>query len=249
MDDLMNFGTLTSEMVEFLRVCVIARKNMIVSGGTGSGKTTFLNVLSAFIPEGERIITIEDAAELKLRQRHWASLEARLPNIEGKGAVTVRDLFRNSLRMRPDRIIVGECRGNETPDMLQAMNTGHDGSLTTMHANSTHDVLSRLDSMVLMSGVELPVRSIREQIASAIHLIIHTARLSDGSRKVMCITEVTGLVDETHIGLKDIFVFRQTGVGKFGQVLGNFEPTGFIPTFIEDLRVRRIELPDEIFKK
>ncbi len=249
MDDLIRFGTLTSEVAEFLRACVMARKNMIVSGGTGSGKTTLLNVLSAFIPEGERIITIEDAAELKLKQRHWASLEARPPNIEGKGAITVRDLFRNSLRMRPDRIIVGECRGNETPDMLQAMNTGHDGSLTTIHANSTRDVLSRLDSMVLMSGVELPVRSIREQIASAVQLIIQTARLNDGSRKIMCITEVTGMVDETHIGLKDIFVFRQTGIGKDGQVLGKFEPTGFIPTFIEDLRVRGIELSDEIFKK
>lgn len=248
-ETLMKFNTLSSSMSEFICACVMARKNMIVSGGTGSGKTTVLNALSAFIPDNERIITIEDAAELRLSQEHWARLESRPPNIEGKGAVTIRDLFRNTLRMRPDRIIIGECRGAETLDMLQAMNTGHDGSMTTIHANSTHDVLSRLDSMILMSGVELPIRAIREMIASAIDIIVHTARLSDGSRKITQITEVTGMSDELHVGLKDIFVFKQTGVDAQGRVLGSFEPTGFIPSFIEDIRVRGIKLSDDVFKK
>ena len=248
-DALMKFGSLNSEMAEFLKACVISRKNIIVSGGTGSGKTTALNVLSAFIPSNERIITIEDAAELKLSQEHWGRLESRPPNIEGKGAITIRDLFRNTLRMRPDRVIIGECRGAETLDMLQAMNTGHDGSMTTVHANSTQDVLSRLDSMILMTGTELPVRAIREMIASAVDLIVHTSRLSDGSRKVIQITQITGMKDEMHIGLQDIFSFRQTGVDSQGKVLGNFEPSGFIPTFIEDIRVRGIKLSDDIFKK
>jgi pilus assembly protein CpaF len=210
-------------MRDFLRASILVRKNIIVSGGTGSGKTTVLNVLSAFIPSDDRIITIEDAAELKLKQEHWVRLESRPPNIEGKGAVTIRDLFRNSLRMRPDRIIIGECRGAETLDMLQAMNTGHDGSLTTIHANSTHDVLSRLDSMILMSGVELPIRAIREMIASAIDLIIHTARLSDGTRKIVQITELTGMKDETHVDLRDIFIFRQSGIDAQSSVLGRFQ--------------------------
>ncbi|MEK6654343.1 MAG: CpaF family protein, partial [Thermodesulfobacteriota bacterium] len=234
-DSLQKFGSLNAEMAEFIRACVISRKNIIVSGGTGSGKTTVLNILSAFIPDNERIITIEDAAELKLSQEHWGRLESRPQNIEGRGAITIRDLFRNTLRMRPDRIIIGECRGAETMDMLQAMNTGHDGSMTTVHANSTHDVLSRLDSMILMAGVELPIRVIREMIASAVDVIVHTARLSDGSRKVTQITEITGMKDEMHIGLQDIFSFRQTGIDSQGKVLGNFEPSGFIPTFIEEV--------------
>ena len=246
--DLLRLGSMTEAMRDFLSASVAARKNMIVSGGTGSGKTTALNVLSTFIPSNERILTIEDAAELRLKQEHWVRLESRPPNIEGKGAITIRDLFRNCLRMRPDRIIIGECRGAETLDMLQAMNTGHDGSMTTVHANSTHDVLSRLDSMILMSGSELPVRAIREMIASAIQVIIHTARLPDGTRKVMQITELTGMIDDIHIGLKDIFFFKQTGINREGKVLGGFEPTGYIPSFVEDIRLRGIPLSDDIFK-
>jgi len=247
-EELVQYNSLSKEMGDFLKAAVLSRKNMIVSGGTGSGKTTVLNVLSSFIPDNERIITIEDAAELKLDQNHWVRLESRPPNIEGRGAITIRDLFRNTLRMRPDRIIVGECRGMESIDMLQAMNTGHDGSLTTIHANSTHDVLVRLDSLILMSGVELPLRSIREMIASAIHLIVHTARLSDGSRKVVAITEITGMMDDTHIGLKDIFSFKQEGLDEDGNVLGKFVPTGYIPSFFEDMKVRGIPLTADIFK-
>lgn len=248
-DTLFKFNSIDKAMSEFIRACVLSRKNIIVSGGTGSGKTTVLNVLSAFIPEGERIITIEDAAELKLSQEHWARLESRPPNIEGRGAITIRDLFRNTLRMRPDRIIIGECRGAETMDMLQAMNTGHDGSMTTIHANSTRDVLSRLDSMILMSGVELPVMAIREMIASAINIIVHTARLPDGSRKIMQVTEITGMSDDMHIGMRDIFSFKQTGLDGQGKVLGRFEPSGNLPSFIEDIRLRGIALSDDIFKK
>jgi pilus assembly protein CpaF len=248
MNDLLQLNTLTKNMADFLQACVLSRKNIIVSGGTGSGKTTVLNILSAFIPANERIITIEDAAELRLKQEHWVRLESRPPNIEGRGAITTRDLFRNSLRMRPDRIIIGECRGAETMDMLQAMNTGHDGSMTTIHANSTHDIIARMDSMILMSGSELPVRAIREMIASAINIIIHTARLSDGSRRVMQITEMTGMLDEMHIGLKDIFIFKQTGVSSEGKVIGDFGPTGYIPSFMEELKVRGIAVSDDIFK-
>ena len=246
-DELIQLNTLSPAMAEFLKASVIGRKNMVVSGGTGSGKTTVLNILSEFIPDNERIVTIEDAAELKLHQQHWIRLESRPPNIEGKGAITIRDLFRNTLRMRPDRIIIGECRGQETLDMLQAMNTGHDGSLTTIHANSTHDVLVRLDSMILMSGIELPIRAIREMIASAIDLIIHTARLSDGSRKIVQITEVAGMKDEIHIDLRDIFIFKQTGLDQQGKVLGDFQATGYIPSFIEDIRIKGILLPEDIF--
>ncbi|MFH1655884.1 MAG: ATPase, T2SS/T4P/T4SS family [Candidatus Omnitrophota bacterium] len=250
MDDLINrFNSIIPTMAQFLEACVLARKNMIVSGGTGSGKTTLLNILSLYIPKTERIITIEDAAELKLQQPHWARLESRPPNIEGKGEVTIRDLFKNTLRMRPDRIIIGECRGPEVLDMLQAMNTGHDGSLSTVHANSTQDVLARFDSMILMSGIELPFRAIREMIASAIHLIVHTTRLSDGSRKVVQISEIVGMLDETHINLKDIFVFRQKGIDKDGKVLGEFRPTGYVPTFFDEMLTRGIVLPDDIFKK
>ncbi len=248
-EDLKRFASLNDDMAQFLRACVIARENIIVSGGTGCGKTTLLNVLSSFIPDNERIITIEDAAELKLHQEHWGRLESRPPNIEGRGAVTIRDLFRNTLRMRPDRIIIGECRGLETLDMLQAMNTGHDGSLTTIHANSTFDCLSRIDSMILMSGVELPVRSIREMIASAIDIIVHMARLSDGSRKIIQITEISGMKDETHIKLDDIFVFKQTGIEpKTGKVIGEFSPTGYLPSFYEEFKIRGIDLPKSMFK-
>jgi septum site-determining protein MinD len=248
-EGLIKVDALNREMEQFLKACVLARRNIVVSGGTGSGKTTLLNALSEHIPNEERIITIEDAAELKLRQAHWVSLESRQPNIEGKGGVPIRELFRNSLRMRPDRIIIGECRGTETPDMLQAMNTGHNGSMTTIHANSTHHVLARLDTMVLMSGIKLPLRAIREQIAGAIHIIAHTARLSDGSRKIMCITQLTGLKkDSVEIEMDDIFLFKQTGIGKDGEVLGKFKATGFIPTFIEEMQIKGIELSPNIFK-
>ncbi len=247
-EDLIGLKTLNGPMADFIKACVFARKNIIVSGGTGSGKTSLLNVLSAFIPENERIVTIEDAAELKLHQEHWVRLESRPPNIEGRGAVTIRDLFRNTLRMRPDRIIIGECRGIETLDMLQAMNTGHDGSMTTVHANSTHDVLTRLDSMILMSGIELPIRAIREMAASAVDLIVHTARLSDGSRKVLQITEVAGMKDEIHIDLRDIFAFKQSGIDGQGNVLGDFAATGYVPSFIEEIRMKGIPLPEDIFK-
>lgn len=246
--DLIGMESLNQHMGEFLKACVLARKNVIVSGGTGSGKTTDLNILSEFIPASERIITIEDAAELKLLQDHWVRLEARPPNIEGKGAITVRDLFRNTLRMRPDRIIIGECRGVEALDMLQAMNTGHDGSMTTLHANSTHDVLSRLDSMVLMSAVELPVRAIREMIASAIDIIVHTARLSDGSRRILQITELAGMRDDLHINLRDIFNFRQTGTGNNGKIIGEHVATGYLPSFLDEFRVRNIALSEDVFK-
>ncbi|MFA5200548.1 MAG: ATPase, T2SS/T4P/T4SS family [Candidatus Omnitrophota bacterium] len=245
--DLLNLGALTQGMADFIRACVLCRKNMIVSGGTGSGKTTMLNALSEYIPEGERIITLEDAAELKLNQRHWIRLESRPPNIEGKGGMAIRDLFRNTLRMRPDRIIVGECRGTESLDMLQAMNTGHDGSMTTVHANSTLDVLSRLDSMILMSGIELPTRAIREMVASAVDIIVHTARLSDGSRKIMAIAEVAGMRDEMHIDINEIFIYKQTGVDAKGKIIGHFTATGYKPSFLEEIRVRGISLSDEIF--
>jgi len=246
--DLINLGALTLEMADFIRACVFCRKNMIVSGGTGSGKTTVLNALSENIPDDERIVTLEDAAELKLNQRHWVRLESRPPNIEGKGAITIRDLFRNTLRMRPDRIIVGECRGTESLDMLQAMNTGHDGSMTTIHANSTFDVLSRLDSMILMSGIELPVRVIREMIASAIDIIVHTARLSDGSRKVTAISEISGMKDELHINLNDIFVFKQIGLDVGRKVQGYFTATGYLPSFLNEIRIRGVQISDDIFK-
>jgi len=247
MDRLVQLGTLSEPMAEFLSICVAARKNIIVSGGTGSGKTTVLNVLSSDIPKGERIITIEDAAELRLFQEHWIPLEARPSNIEGKGSVTVRNLFRNALRMRPDRIVIGECRGDETLDMLQAMNTGHDGSLTTLHANSPQDVIARLDSMVLMSNVDLPVRAVREQIASAIDLIVHTARLSDGSRRITHITEVTGMADELSIHLENLFVFRQEGLDPENRVVGRFKPTGTLPSFLEELKTKGVHLDEAMF--
>ena len=229
-----------------MKLCVILRKNIIVAGGTGSGKTTLLNLLSGYIPSNERIVTVEDAAELRLQQPHVVRLEARPPNIEGKGAVTIRDLVKNCLRMRPDRIIVGECRSGEALDMLQAMNTGHDGSLTTVHANSPRDVISRLETMVMMSGMELPSKAIREQIASAVDIIIHESRLSDGSRKVVAITEVTGL-EGSQIVMQDIFAFNQTGVGENGKVLGEFKPTGAVPTWLDELSGRGITVDTRIF--
>ena len=240
-EDFIRFGTWSRNAAEFMKACVIMRKNIIVAGGTGSGKTTLLNLLSGFIPHDERILTIEDAAELRLVQPHLVRLEARPPNIEGRGAVTIRDLVRNALRMRPDRIIVGECRGGEALDMLQAMNTGHDGSLTTVHANSPRDVISRLETMVLMSGLELPSRAIREQIASAVDLIVHESRLSDGSRKVTCISEVMGMEGQ-QITLQDLFVFKQTGLDAKGRVLGRFEATGAIPSFYGELASRGLSL-------
>jgi len=247
-EELVSLKTLSPAMAEFLKACVLIRKNMIVSGGTGSGKTTTLNVLSAFIPQTERIVTIEDAAELKLHQDHWVRMESRPPNIEGKGAITIRDLFRNTLRMRPDRILIGECRGQEALDMLQAMNTGHDGSMTTLHANSTQDALARLDSMILMAGAELPLRAIREMVASAIDLIIHTARLSDGSRKIVQISEVVGMRDDLRVDLKDIFMFKQTSVDSQNNVIGDFQATGYIPTFMEEIKVKGIPLSLDVFK-
>ena len=245
-EDLIRFGTLDQRMSDFLRICVKLRKSIIVSGGTGSGKTTFLNVMSSFLPENERIITIEDAAELRLSQAHLVKLEARPPNIEGRGEVAIRDLLRNALRMRPDRIVIGECRGGEALDMLQAMNTGHDGSLTTVHANSPRDVVSRLETMTLMSGMDLPSRAIREQIASAINLIVHTARLADGSRKVTHITEVTGLEGD-RLTMQDIFLYIQTGVTESGGVRGHFCATGAIPTFLETLRSRGLRVDLAMF--
>jgi len=245
-DDLIGFGTWTRNASDFLRLCVLMRKNIVVAGGTGSGKTTLLNVLSGFIPPSDRIVSIEDAAELRLVQPHVIRLEARPPNIEGRGAVPIRDLMRNALRMRPDRIIVGECRGGEALDMLQAMNTGHDGSLTTVHANSPRDVISRLETMVLMSGLELPSRAIREQIASAIDIVVHESRLSDGARKVVCISEVVGLEGQ-QIVMQDIFEYQQTGIDERGKVTGRFMPTGSMPTFYEHLKSRGLHIDPSVF--
>jgi pilus assembly protein CpaF len=244
-DDLVRFGTATADMFDFMRACVEARLNVFVSGGTGSGKTTTLNVLSSFIPNDERIVTIEDAAELQLRQEHVVTLESRPPNIEGKGAIPIRELVRNSLRMRPDRIIVGECRAGEALDMLQAMNTGHDGSMSTGHANSPRDMLSRLETMVLMAGVDLPVRAIREQIASAVDLIVHQSRLKDGTRKITNITEVQGMEGDV-IVMQDVFVFEQTGIVE-GKIQGRLKPTGIRPKFVEKFEVMGIHLPPGLF--
>jgi pilus assembly protein CpaF len=244
-EDLIRFGTFTAEMATFLKACVEARLNIVVSGGTGSGKTTMLNVLSSFIPDDERIITIENAAELQLRQEHVVRLESRPSNIEGKGEVTIRDLVINSLRMRPERIVVGECRGGEALDMLQAMNTGHDGSMTTAHANSPRDTLSRLETMCLMAGMDLPVRAIREQIASAVDVIVQQDRLKDGTRKIVNVTEVQGMEGDV-IVLQDIFNFQQTGVEN-GKIVGRMKPTGIRPKFISRFEVHNIYLPPNIF--
>lgn len=247
-EDLIRFGTISEEMAGFLEGCVKARLNIMISGGTGSGKTTFLNVLSLFIPHDERIITIEDAAELQLSQEHVVSLETRPPNIEGKGAITIRDLVRNSLRMRPERIVIGEVRSAEALDMLQAMNTGHDGSLATGHANSPRDMLSRLETMVLMAGMELPVRAIREQIAGAIDLIIQQSRMKDGSRKITHITEVLGMEGET-IVLQDLFVYQQSGISPEGKIMGKFLPTGIRPHCADRLEQYGVQLSAEWFRE
>jgi pilus assembly protein CpaF len=244
-DDLVRFGTATPEMFEFLDACVRARLNIFVSGGTGSGKTTMLNILSSFIPDDERIVTIEDAAELQLRQEHVVTLEARPANIEGKGAIPIRELVRNALRMRPDRIVVGECRSAEALDMLQAMNTGHDGSMSTGHANTPRDMLSRLETMVLMAGMDLPLRAIREQISSAVDLIVHQNRLKDGTRKITNITEVQGMEGDV-IVMQDVFVFEQTGV-EDGKIKGRLKPTGIRPHFAERFETAGIHLPPNIF--
>ena len=244
-EDLIRFGTVSREMVTFLKACVEARLNIVVSGGTGSGKTTTLNVLSSFIPDDERIITIENAAELQLRQDHVVTLESRPSNIEGRGEITIRDLVVNSLRMRPDRIVVGECRSGEALDMLQAMNTGHDGSMTTAHANTPRDALSRLETMCLMAGVDLPVRAIREQIAAAVDLIIQQARLKDGTRRVIAVTEVQGMEGDV-IVLQDVFVFEQTGMEN-GKIVGRMKPTGIRPKFVEKFEQANIFLPPTIF--
>lgn len=243
---LIEFGSLTQSMADFLRACVISRLNVVISGGTGSGKTTLLNVLSSMIPEDERIVTIEDAAELQLQQDHIVRLETRSPNIEGKGMVTIRDLVRNALRMRPDRIVVGECRGGETLDMLQAMNTGHDGSLTTLHANTPRDALSRMETMVMMAGMEMPLKVIRQQVSSAIDLIVQQTRLKDGARKITAITEVAGMEGDTVV-LTDIFRFEQTGVTTDGKVLGQVKPTGIRPLFTPRLEAAGFKLGAELF--
>jgi pilus assembly protein CpaF len=245
--DLVANGTLSPQVVAFIKACVEARVNLVISGGTGSGKTTLLNVLSAFIPDNERIITIEDTAELQLNQEHVIRVEYRPPNVEGKGEVTIRRLVINALRMRPDRIIVGEARGGEALDMLQAMNTGHEGSMTTIHSNGPRDTLRRIETMTLMAGTELTLKAIREQVASAIELIIHMSRLRDGSRKVVHISEVQGLEGDA-IVMQDIFNFKQTGF-KDGRVFGSLESTGLRPLFVEKFIANSIELPDDIFKR
>ncbi|HET6596106.1 MAG TPA: CpaF family protein [Anaerolineales bacterium] len=243
---LIDFGSLNAQMAEFIRACVLAHLNIVISGGTGSGKTTLLNVLSSYIPEEERIITIEDAAELQLQQDHVLRMETKVANTDGRGAVTIRDLVRNSLRMRPDRIVVGECRGGEALDMLQAMNTGHDGSLTTLHANSPRDAISRMETMVLMAGMDLPLKVVRQQISSAVDLIIQQTRLKDGSRKVTAITEVVGMEGDIVV-LTDIFKFEQTGLGQDGRILGDLRATGIRPIFTPRLEAAGFKLGAEVF--
>jgi pilus assembly protein CpaF len=243
---LIDFGSITEKMAEFLRACVLAHLNIIISGGTGSGKTTLLNVLSSYIPEEERIVTIEDAAELQLQQDHVLRMETKPANVDGRGSVTIRDLVRNSLRMRPDRIVVGEVRGGEALDMLQAMNTGHDGSLTTLHSNSPRDALARLETLVLMAGMDLPLKVVRQQIASAIDVIVQQTRLKDGSRKVTAITEVAGMEGDTVV-LTDIFKFDQSGVTSDGKVLGELKPTGIRPLFSPRLEAAGLKLGAEVF--
>ena len=246
--DLIAFGSVTQNIAKVLEGCVKTRLNVIISGGTGTGKTTLLNILSEFIPSNERIITIEDSAELQMKQEHVVRLETRPPNIEGKGEVTQRDLLRNSLRMRPDRIIVGEVRGGEALDMLQAMNTGHDGSLSTVHSNTARDALARIETMVLMAGMDLPERAIREQISSAINVVVHLSRMSDGTRKIVQVSEITGMESST-IVMQDIFKYEKKGIGPDGRVLGEFQPTGVRPWFMEKLKVAGFEVPPHIFER
>jgi len=246
MENLIKLGTVTETMSEFIKVCVRSRLNIVISGGTGSGKTTLLNILSGFIPEDERIVTIEDAAELSLQQDHVVRMETKSANIDGKGAVTIRDLVRNSLRMRPDRIVVGEVRGGEALDMLQAMNTGHDGSLTTLHANSPRDAMSRLETLVLMAGMELPLKVIREQASAAIDLIVQQSRFKDGSRKIVSITEIAGMEGDTVV-MTDIFKFQQTGVDENGKIMGELKPTGIRPLFYPRIEAAGFKLGPEVF--
>jgi pilus assembly protein CpaF len=246
-DDLLRLGSLSRQMAEFLELMVKFRANILISGGSGSGKTTLLNVLSNFIPDNQRIITIEDAAELHINKNHVISLESRAASAEGTGAVSIRELVRNTLRMRPDRIVVGECRGGEALDMLQAMNTGHDGSLTTIHANTPRDALARLETLVLMAGVELPSRAIREQIASGINIVVQTSRLPDGSRKVTHITEVSGIGENAVFMTQEIFVFKQWETDAAGRIIGRYEPTGTVPRIVEQLRARGIKIGREVF--
>lgn len=248
MTDILTFGTMTKEMAKVLEGCVNTRLNVLISGGSGTGKTTLLNILSEYIPNNERIITIEDSAELHLKQEHVVRIETRPPNIEGRGEVTQRDLVRNALRMRPDRIILGEVRSGEALDMLQAMNTGHDGSLSTIHSNSTRDALARLETMVLMAGYDLPERAIREQMASAIDVVIQLSRFSDGSRKIISISEITGMEGNT-IVMQDIFVYKRKGVGTDGRIIGEFIPTGVRPTFVDKFKVSGFDIPPHIFER
>ena len=246
MEEVINLGTLSNYMATFLKACVVARLNIIITGNTSSGKTTMLNLLSSYIPEHERIVTIEDAVELQLKQRHVVRLETKLPSVDGSGAVTIRELVRNALRMRPDRLVVGEVRGGESLDMLQAMNTGHSGSITTLHANSPRDAISRMETMALMSGIDLPVIAIRRQIASAINLVVHMSRLQDGTRKTTQITEIVGMEGDV-VTQMDIFKFTQTGVSPDGKVLGDLRPTGIRPQFSPKLEVAGFKLGGEIF--
>ncbi len=248
MNDILTFGSLTKDMAKILEGCVRTRLNIIISGGSGTGKTTLLNILSEFIPNNERIITIEDSAELHLKQEHVVRLETRPPNIEGKGEVTQRDLVKNTLRMRPDRIVLGEVRSGEALDMLQAMNTGHDGSLSTVHANSTRDALARIETMVLMAGMDLPERAIREQMASAINVVAQLSRLSDGSRKVISISEITGM-EGNIIVMQDIFVFKRKGIATDGRIIGEFVPTGVRPKFVDKFKVSGFDIPAHIFEE
>ena len=245
-EDLIRLGTITPEVARFLEGVVRARLNVLISGGTGSGKTTLLNVLSSFIPSAERIVTIEDSAEIQLQQDHVMRLETRPPNIEGKGEITLRDLVRNSLRMRPDRIVVGEVRGGEALDMMQAMNTGHDGSLTTIHANTPRDALSRLETMISMAGLEIPDKAIRQQVASAVQIIVQLARLSDGSRRLISLQEITGMESDV-VSMQEIFKFTQTGVDERGRVVGQFGPTGIRPRCGERIKAYGIELAEDLF--
>ena len=245
--DLIAFKTINTATANFIKSCVEARINLIVSGGTGTGKTTFLNVLSSFIPTDERVITIEDTAELQLKQEHVVRLEKRPPNVEGKGEITIRQLVINALRMRPDRIVVGECRGSEALDMLQAMNTGHDGSMTTVHSNGPRDTLRRIETMVLMAGMELPLKAIREQVAGAVELVVHLERVKDGSRKVVNVSEVQGMEGDTMV-MQDMFVYHQTGI-KNGRVQGVLKPTGLRPKFLSKMTANNIQIPDSVFEK